>query len=525
MRRFLWLSLALLLLAGVVVHQRIADDQAGAGPSTSETNATIAPVTAWVTARTSVRPNIVLIVTDDQRPETLEQLPTIQRELVRHGVVFTEAFVSNAQCCPSRATILTGRYSHSSSVYRNGPPFGGWTTFASGSGERETIAARLRAAGYRTALIGKYLNGYGGVFVNGHGATYVPSGWTRWVGMSALGYYDYTLTADGALVRYGARRHDYSTDVLAHYAVSFIRSTHDPFFLYFAPFAPHEPVIPAARHARRFARLSAWRPPSYDEEDVSDKPRYIRRLDPLGAKWRRVTDRYRRMQFRALLAVDDAVASMVKALRASGRLEDTMIVFTSDNGVAWGEHRLRGGSKEVPYDEATHVPLVVRYDPWTARPRTDPRLILNADFAPTFAALAGVRGWQSDGRSFVPLLRFETPVRWRGDFLLEHLRGQSGIPTYCGLRSERYLYVAYGTGEEELYDVVLDRDMLRNVAGKPRYERTLRGLRNRLRARLCVPPPPGFSWSKVLAKQDDSRHMTGNREVGRAQRPTGGAAR
>jgi N-acetylglucosamine-6-sulfatase len=442
------------------------------------------------------RPNIVFILTDDQRADTLSRMPAVQEELVRHGVVFANAFVSNSLCCPSRASILTGRYSRSTRVYRNDPPFGGWDTFSRRGEESATIATHLHAAGYRTALVGKYLNGYGGVFVRGRGATYVPPGWDRWVGMSALGYYDYTLTIDGSLVRHGALERDYSTDVLARHAVAFIRSTRGPFFLYFAPFAPHAPTTPARRHAGSLSLLPRWRPPSFNEADVSDKPAYIRRLSPLGAAARARIDRFRRSQLRALRSADDAVAEIVRALRSTGRLQNTLIVFTSDNGVAWGEHRLAAGRKGVPYDEATRVPLVVRYDRWTTRPRTDDRLILNLDFAPTFAALARAGRWHGEGRSFLPLLRSARSAPWRRDFLLEHLRGppQREVPSYCGLRSRRYLYVAYETGEEELYDLDEDPSALRNVAGAPDFRATASALRNRLRTRLCVPPPPGFVW-------------------------------
>jgi arylsulfatase A-like enzyme len=447
----------------------------------------------------STRPSIVLIVTDDQRADTLAQMPAVRRDLVRHGVVFTNAFASNSLCCPSRASILTGRYSHSTRVYRNDPPFGGWDTFSRRGEETSTIATHLRSAGYRTALVGKYLNGYGGVFVEGRGATYVPPGWDRWVGMSALGYYNHTLTIDGSLVRHGVLERDYSTDVLARHAVAFIRSTRGPLFLYFAPFAPHAPTTPARRHARAFSALPRWRPPNYNEADVSDKPAYIRRLGRLGVTERARIDRYRRNQLRALLAADDAIAEIVRALRNTGRLQNTLIVFTSDNGVAWGEHRLAAGRKGVPYDEATRVPLVVRYDPWTTtRPRTDDRLILNLDFAETFAAIAQAGPWHGEGRSFLPLLRSSRPMPWRHDFLLEHLRGppQREVPSYCGLRSLQYLYVAYETGEEELYDLEKDPNALQNVARVRGFRATASALRNRLRTRLCVPPPPAFAWRR-----------------------------
>jgi arylsulfatase A-like enzyme len=323
------------------------------------------------------------------------------------------------------------------------------------------------------------------------------------VAFTSLGYYRYTLNVDGVPVGSDETQGEYSTDFLARYAVSFIRSTDRPFFLYFAPYAPHEPPVPADRHADAFATLPPWRPPAYEERDASDKPGYIRYLGRFGPRQTALNDRYRLDQLRTLLAVDDAVASLVAALEETGKLGNTMIVFMSDNGVTWGEHRLPAGRKGVPYDEATRVPFVVRYDPFTTTARVDRDLVLNIDVAPTFAALARAGRWNVDGRSLLPLLRSGEPVPWRRDFLLEHLRGppSASIPTYCGLRSRRFLYVAYRTGERELYDLERDPDLLANVALAKSYQHVVASLQRRLRTRLCVPPPPDFSWPEVLRRQ------------------------
>jgi arylsulfatase A-like enzyme len=425
------------------------------------------------------------VVTDDQRWDTLSALPTVQRELVGKGVTFRNAFVVNALCCPSRASILTGRYSHSTGVWVNTGVRGGFGAFDDAS----TIATWLDAAGYETALVGKYLNGYA--------APYVPPGWDRWVAFSgAPEYYDYHLNVDGSVVSRGADEGDYSTDALASEAVSFIQESEGPLFLYFAPFAPHfdrrSPfsVTAATRHAGAFAGLEPWRPPSYDEADVSDKPAWLRALAPFSEERRAALDSYRRSQLDSLLAVDDAVAGILDALADTRRLRNTLFVFTSDNGLAWGEHRW--SSKLVPYEESIRVPLVVRYDALPAWPRADDRIALNVDLAPTLAAAAGTDAPGVEGRSLLPLLSAETP-HWRSDFLVEHLGASATatVPTYCAVRGERYAYVQYASGEEELYDLALDPHQLENRARRLTLRRTLSGFRSRLLA-LCRPAPPRF---------------------------------
>jgi N-acetylglucosamine-6-sulfatase len=419
-------------------------------------------------------------MTDDQRWDTLSVLPNVQADLVSRGVTFSNAYVVNTLCCPSRTSTLTGEYSHSTGVYTNGGPHGGFHVFADGS----TLATWLHGAGYHTALVGKYLNGYGG--------TYIPPGWDDWVSFSDEElYYDYTLNENGVLNSYGSAPADYSTDVLAARADQFIRTTTGPLFLFFAAHAPHGPATPAPRHANTFNDLPPNRPPNFNEGDVSDKPRWVQDLPRFTADIVNNIDSSRKDAYRSLLAVDDAVGTIVQALADTGRLRDTLIVFTSDNGLAFGEHRWRG--KEVPYEESIRVPLVVRYDPITTTAAIDKQLVLNIDFAPTFAQLAGVTPPSSvEGRSFLPLLSSPN-ARWRGSFLVEHFQGVSDpVPTYCQVHTKRYSYVDYGTGEEELYDLKTDPYELTNRAGDPQLAGKLDALRA-LRQKLCDPPPPGFT--------------------------------
>jgi N-acetylglucosamine-6-sulfatase len=427
------------------------------------------------------RPDIVLILTDDQRWDTLWAMPEVRRLLVADGATFSNSFVVNALCCPSRSSILTGDYSHTTGVYSNGGPHGGFPAFH----DRSTIATWLHDAGYDTALIGKYLNEYPG--------RYVPPGWDTWNAMvmnAVVGnyYYVWSLSRGHQLIHYGNRPEDYSTNVLASRAVRFIDSADGPLFLYFAPWAPHGDPVPAPGDEDAFADLKPFRPPNYDEADVSDKPEYIRSAPAFGPVKTRYIDAYRRGQYQTLLAVDRAVGRIVDALQDTGRLDNTMIVFASDNGLVWGEHRWQ--NKQVPYEESIRVPLVIRYPPLTPEAATVSQLALNIDLAPTFADLAGVPTPHVDGRSLLPLLQGKaTP--WRHDFLIEHERvdRRLPVPSYCAVRTTHELFAVYGTHESEYYDLRTDPYELQNRADDPHTLQARQALARRLHE-LCNPPPP-----------------------------------
>jgi N-acetylglucosamine-6-sulfatase len=254
----------------------------------------------------------------------------------------------------------------------------------------------------------------------------------------------------------------------------------------FAPTAPHEPAVPAPTDTRLFGTLPAWDPPAFNEADLSDKPRHVRDLPPLGPQQMAELEQLRRNQYRSLRSVDRAVGLLLDALDDTDRLDDAVVIFTSDNGLLWGEHRWL--KKEVPYEEAIRVPFVVRADA-IATVSADEHVVGNIDVAPTIAEAAGVELPTADGASVLPLLRGETP-RWRSALLIEHVRGTNPIPTYCAIRTANQLYVRYETGERELYDLMVDPAQLDDLAGarpalEERLETILRG--------LCDPPPPGFT--------------------------------
>jgi N-acetylglucosamine-6-sulfatase len=452
-------------------------------------------------------PNIVLILTDDQRWDSMWAMPTVESDLVGSGVEFSNAFVVNSLCCPSRSSILTGQYSHSTGVYTNEGANGGFGSFD----DQSTVATWLHGAGYRTALMGKYLNGYSG--------TYVPPGWDRWFAFHTTSdqggtYYDYDVTDDGNEVSYGHDPSDYSTDVIAGQADSFIRSTDsgDPLFLYWASSAPHIPAVPADRYSTAFSDLPTYRPPNYNEDDVSDKPAYIQALPRMTTAQQTSEDELRIDQYRSLLAVDDGVSTILTALADTGRLANTMVVFMSDNGFSWGEHR-RFKTKMLPYEENIRVPMVIRYDPLTTTSTND-RLAANIDLAPTFAELAGVPAPGVEGQSLLPLLS-DPGSPWRKSFLVEHLQTWDKVTTYCQVRETNVSYVAYGTGEEELYDLLADPFQLQNVVKDPDYGATLDHERRVVR-RLCVPPPPGFSLDATppaVALTEEPADPTGETEA------------
>ena len=309
------------------------------------------------------RPNIVFILTDDQDLllGSLDAMPHLHELLIDQGTVFSNAFVPLSLCCPSRATILTGRYTHNLQVFTNFPPDGGFPRFQALGHEEETIGVALQRAGYRTALMGKYLN----VYPDKDDRTHVPPGWSEWVVPAAgnpYGQYNYTLNENGTLVVHGKEPADYLTDVLAQKASEFVtQAAADdvPFFLYLAPYAAHKPSTPAPRDAALFPGVQAPRTPSYNEADVHDKPKSVRGRPRLTAKQMRMMDTLYRRRLQSLQAVDALIANLVAALESTGRLNSTYIVFTSDNGFHMGQHRIWAG-KYTAYEEDVHVPLVVR---------------------------------------------------------------------------------------------------------------------------------------------------------------------
>jgi N-acetylglucosamine-6-sulfatase len=415
------------------------------------------------------RLNMVVIVTDDQSPDSFPHDPPIMPKLQGmvedpddHWVSFSRAFVSTPLCCPSRASILTGRYDVHTGVRTN---FDGDLLDPAA-----TVAAWLREAGYRTGLVGKYLNGY--PFDR---SPLVPYGWDRWLakeqGAQSSAYHDYVLIDQGFPVAYGDGPQDYLTDVVAGAAVEFILDAPSdrPFFLMLTPTAPHRPWTPAPRHAGAYDQIAHQGSPSIGEVDVSDKPRWVQALpQPTRVRRAQLSD-IRRRSFESLLAVDDLVAAVIAALTDRGLLDRTVVFFMTDNGFSFGEHRWMG--KTCPYEECIGTPLLVRMP--GAQAREDLHLVSNVDLAPTIAELTGIApSGPMDGLSLVPLLE-GTAVDWRNAVFLDYV-GDAQVPGWAGLRTDDHLYIEYVTGERELYDLTgtlgaADPFQLDNRVADPAY--------------------------------------------------------
>jgi N-acetylglucosamine-6-sulfatase len=392
------------------------------------------------------RPNVIVILTDDQTFDTLPSdpaaMPWLQARIADpadHWRWFPNAYVNTPLCCPSRASILTGLYSHHTGVQDNGD--------GELLDERSTLAVRLHDAGYRTALIGKYLNRY--PFGRG---PYVPAGWDRWVGKGNLAdnfaYFGYPFVDQGVPLTAGLAPDGYSTDLLAREAVGFVRSAPpgQPYFLMFTPNAPHAPRTPPPRYEDAFAGLTLPRPPSFGIADAG-KPPWVRGLPPIDAAAAQALDTARLRERRALLAVDDAVEAIVGAVAARGDLERTVIFFLTDNGLTFGEHGWT--AKSCPYVECVRTPFAV-YVPGT-QAGTDPALVSNVDLAPTIAGLAGLPPAPTDGSDLSPLLEGTGPAPARGAVLTEY-HGGGPVPSWEGIRTAEFAYIRTGSFEE-LYDL------------------------------------------------------------------------
>jgi arylsulfatase A-like enzyme len=430
------------------------------------------------------KPNIVLILTDDMaasdmRWDDARAMPYTKQLLARRGMTFTNAFASYSWCCPFRVTMLLGQYAHNHGVFANGPPHGGAPRFFARGHDKKTFAVWLQEAGITTGLVGKLLNHYG---LNEFGA---PPGW-RHVALvdHAHASYDYDVLTHDGLVHYGSAPQDYLNDVLTRYATAFLRqaaAAPEPFFLYVGTTNPHSPTIAAPRHLGRHKDAALPRSPAFNEADRSDKPALIRRLPPLSAaQIATLTAEYRR-RLDSLMAVDEMVRAIVDTLDATGELDHTYIVFTSDNGFHLGDHGLIAG-KNTAYTTDTRIPLIVR-GPGIRAGAVSAALIVNTDFAPTFAEIAGVTPPASvDGRSFLPVL-LDQDVAWPRQIVLlesrvaeEQLFKQAkaaGIARedveraarFDGLLTQAWLYVEYPeTGEQELYALAADPYQLDNVA-------------------------------------------------------------
>jgi arylsulfatase A-like enzyme len=416
----------------------------------------------------AAKPNILLVLTDDQPASTVSKMPAVEARLKAKGLSFENAFLTDPVCCPSRATILTGRYAHNHGVWTNDEPRGGDEGFKDRGLAQDTIATRLKKEGYATGLFGKYFNGYG----DNH---YVPPGWERWLAFAGNKQDDsYEVVSEGE-IRTVNRGDWHPTDLVADRAEEFVK-THAgmPWFAYVAPPDPHGPYYPVPRHTHDFDGVQLPDKPSFDEVDPS-QPSYVRDQPPLSDGEKRELTWTYEDKLEALQAVDDLVADLIETLEETGQLENTYVVFATDNGYMLGEHRLT--QKGKPYEESIRTPLLIR-GPGVPAGETRTQLVSNVDLAPTFAELAGTEPpAKPDGRSLVPFLSGDPPASWRETLLLER-RGEK--LAWVGVRTARYSYFEYvETGEEELYDLKVDPYQLQSI-----HKSADPALLSKLRARL-----------------------------------------
>jgi arylsulfatase A-like enzyme len=505
-------------------------------------------------AATQASPSFVVIQTDDQTLDDLygaaraypgapltRAMPATLDLIAKKGITFNRYYVSYPLCCPSRVSLLTGRYAHNHNVRGNIPPNGGYTGFSFRGAMTHNLATWLQADGYRTIHIGKFLNGYGQEpWDNG---TTVPPGWESWYTILNVDqthyYYGYTMDINGQVVgpfgdpgdwetrEYGVRDDIgcpfaptnglpcyHVTDALTNIATSEIRATpaERPFYLQLDYTAPHGDFRrpagpePTPRHYDWFrgAALPHDEEEGLDEGNVTDKPRFIREAGHLSPSDRHTYLVYWQKQLEAMRDIDDGVRQVVSALGQTGRLKNTYIIFTSDNGFFFGEHRLLGG-KFLAYEPATHLPLLIR-GPGIKPGSSTGELAANIDIAPTVLELAGATADKSiDGRSLVPFVR-DPDLRTRRPILFESFvessdveaQGAIAIPgdqsgasratassdsghngasaslltppkDYSGIRLGPYKYIAWPSGEKELYDINRDPNELNSLQKVPNF--------------------------------------------------------
>jgi N-acetylglucosamine-6-sulfatase len=428
--------------------------------------ATAAPAAAQV-------PNLVFILTDDQRLETVEVMP---RTLEAFGVEFTEFVVTTPTCCPSRSSFLTGKWAHSTGV---------WTTSRRGYErftqlEPHSLGPWLQAAGYYTGFVGKYFNGFARTDP-------VPPGWNEFYGRlygadRGNGQTEFTLRewragVQNEVVSYPNPGYPepFSTRVFGEHAAGLLErasASGQPFAVFLWTTGVNSQIVEPIYEA---APLPPWdRPPSFMESDVSDKPVRIRRNANATAAEATAT---RATQLRQSFTIDDVVGNVLDQLNALGERANTVGIFASDNGRFWGEHRLRG--KWLPYEESVRVPFRMMLP--SGQRFTIGSPTANVDVAPTIMALAGDtanHGYQ--GRSLLPLLS-DPAAQWRRNILLEQ-------QTWCGYRSDRWKYAQYLDGAEELYDLNRDPFELENRATSPAFRKVVIDHRERVRRSGCRPP-------------------------------------
>lgn len=409
------------------------------------------------------QPNFLVIISDDQRYDSLDEImPATRKRIFDEGARFSTAYVTTPQCCPSRASILTGMYASRHGVRVNNLPL-----------NIPTIADHLKKRGYSTALVGKYLNSWGG---------------------SPRPEYDYWVSFKKGSSRYinpllnvqgvWGRHKGYITYLLGDHVKSFFQQAHagaTPFLMVFAPNAPHEPAIPAREDTRKFLDLKPHRPPNYLEVDQSDKPDWLRGRRPLDKEHQEKVDEFRIRQLQTLAALDRTVNSFLDELERLKMLDNTVVFFISDNGVMWGEHGLT--SKSCVYEAAIKVPFAVRYPALVPQAQVYSELVANIDIAPTIYELAGVPEPAGvNGKSLVSVLQGRGGGH--AHLLIQDWRGEKVVKIrrpFAAVHTGRFVYVENKGDRPEFYDLKQDPHQLENGYNNPANKEQIAKLKIKLR--------------------------------------------
>lgn len=413
------------------------------------------------------RPNFLIIVTDDQRFDTMEYMPNTQQLIFDQGVTFSHGYITTPFCCPSRASILTGLYAHNHYVHVNTNKL-----------NLPTVVDDLHKNGYYTGLVGKYLNSWDGS---------VRPEFDYWVtfwGGTVPSYNDPELNVNGDWSTHTG----YITYLFEDYVKEYLdKATNQrkPFFLLFAPNAPHAPYTPLKEDKGLLTDLAPFRPPSYNEADVSDKPLSVAHKPLFSDEDITAIDNTRRRQLLTLISLDRSIGAIMEKLKETGELDNTVVIFLSDNGKHWGEHRL--DTKSTAYEEAVKVPFAMRYPALIPTPYIEDKLVANIDIAPTIYELSETKMPEViDGLSLVSLLTGNGG--WRSSLLLEAWPDRGN---WVSMHTEQYVYIETENDKSEFYDLAVDPYEMENAIDDPQYQSIIIELQQELQKekKPRLPPP------------------------------------
>jgi len=402
------------------------------------------------------RPNFLIIITDDQRYDTMEYMPNTQELIFDQGVTFSKGYITTPFCCPSRASILTGMYAHNHWVHVNEDPL-----------EFKTVVEDVHRNGYYTGLVGKYLNSWKGETRPEYDF------WVSFWGGTMKDYYDPDLDVNGTW----SKHEGYATYIFRDYVLEFLDGASKqsrPFFLLFAPNAPHAPFTPAKEDTALLQDLEPFRPISFNEADNSDKPVSISGSALLTDEEIQTIDNTRRRQILTLIALDRTIPDIIQKLKDTGELDNTVILFISDNGKHWGEHRM--DSKSTAYEESVRVPFAIRFPPLVPTPYTEDGLVVNIDIAPTIYELSETSMPKTvNGKSLVGLL--SGGAEWRDHVLLEAWPDRGA---WTAIHTGEYIYIETENDLSEFYDLKLDPFEMDNAINSPQYQELIAKLKKYL---------------------------------------------